>query len=172
MVKGEEKMERVEKIDGYSNWLDKVLSVLAVTCLLISVGLAFIGVILRYQFGVSYQVLEEICRYAIVYGVFIYIGPLIKKDEHIKMTFLDEKLGEKSKQLKDLLLSVILFISLVILSYASIIWVSSIYDMKLNTLSGEMLMVIPASAILIGMVLSAVYAALEVIKDVTLLKSE
>lgn len=165
-------MERIEKIDNYSNQLDKVLSILAVTCLIVSVGLAFIGVILRYQFGVSYQLLEEICRYAIVYGVFIYIGPLIKKDEHIKMTFLDEKLSVKSKLRKDLLLSIIMFISLVILSYASVIWVSSLYEMKLNTLSGEMLMAIPALAILIGMMLSTVYAALEIIKDVALLKNE
>lgn len=165
-------MERVEKINGYSDKLDKILSILAVACLLISVALAFLGVILRYQFGVSYQILEEICRYAIVYAVFIYMGPLIKKDEHIKMTFLDEKLGGKSLLIKDLLISSVLFISLVILSYASIIWVSSLYEMKLNTLSGEMLMAIPALAILVGMILSAFYAALEIVKDITLLKSE
>lgn len=165
-------MERIEKIDSYSNTLDKVLSILAATCLLVSVGLAFLGVILRYQFGVSYQLLEEICRYAIVYGVFIYIGPLIKNNEHIKMTFLDEKLSGNTRKVKDLLLSIILFVSLVILSYASIIWVTSLYEMKLNTLSGEMLMAIPAFAILLGMILSSIYAGLEIVKDITLLKNE
>lgn len=165
-------MGRIEKIDSYSNTLDKVLSVLAATCLLVSVGLAFIGVILRYQFGVSYQLLEEVCRYAIVYGVFIYIGPLIKNNEHIKMTFLDEKLSGKPKKVKDLLISVILFVSLIILSYSSIIWVTSLYEMRLNTLSGEMLMAIPAFAILLGMILSSIYAGLEVFKEMILLKSE
>lgn len=165
-------MERTEKIDSYSNKLDKLLGIIAVACLLISVGLAFLGVILRYQLGVSYQIMEEVCRYAIVYAVFIYMGPLIKKNEHIKMTFLDEKLVGKSLLIKDLLISSILFISLVTLSYASVVWISSLYEMRLNTLSGEMLMAIPAFAILLGMFLSAFYAALEVFKDVALLKSE
>ncbi|MUV06093.1 TRAP transporter small permease subunit [Planococcaceae bacterium Storch 2/2-2] len=160
----------VQSIDKKTETLDKILTFLAVTALLVSVILAFVGVILRYQFGVSYQILEEICRYAIVYAVFIYMGPLIKKDEHIKMAFLDEKLTGKSGYMKNTILNVVLFLSLCVLSYASVKWFYSIYQMKLHTLSGEMLMVVPAFAIVIGMALSILYTFMEILKGVHLIK--
>lgn len=158
-------MNRIEKLENSTRFLDKALEVTAVFCLILSVVLAFVGVVLRYQFGISYQILEEICRYAIVYGVFAYIGPLIKKNEHIKMSLLEDRLGGKSKHLVEFVIGVVLFISFVILFYAGVIWMSSIYSMELMTLSGEMLMVIPAFAIVAGMFFGCVYALLQVIVD-------
>lgn len=158
-------MNRIEKLENSTKFLDKALEVTAVFCLILSVVLAFVGVVLRYQFGISYQILEEICRYAIVYGVFAYIGPLIKKNEHIKMSLLEDRLGGKSKHLVEFVIGIVLFISFVILFYAGVIWMSSIYSMELMTLSGEMLMVIPAFAIVAGMFFGCVYALLQVIVD-------
>ncbi len=158
-------MNRIEKLENSTRFLDKALEVTAVFCLILSVVLAFVGVVLRYQFGISYQILEEICRYAIVYGVFAYIGPLIKKNEHIKMSLLEDRLGGKSKHLVEFVIGIVLFISFVILFYAGVIWMSSIYSMELMTLSGEMLMVIPAFAIVAGMFFGCVYALLQVIVD-------
>ncbi len=158
-------MNRIKKLENSTRFLDKALEVTAVFCLILSVVLAFVGVVLRYQFGISYQILEEICRYAIVYGVFAYIGPLIKKNEHIKMSLLEDRLGGKSKHLVEFVIGIVLFISFVILFYAGVIWMSSIYSMELMTLSGEMLMVIPAFAIVAGMFFGCVYAFLQVIVD-------
>ncbi|GIN92353.1 putative TRAP transporter small permease protein [Siminovitchia terrae] len=165
-------MNRIEKLENSTKFLDKALEVIAVFCLILSVVLAFVGVILRYQFGISYQILEEICRYAIVYGVFAYIGPLIKKNEHIKMSLLEDRLSRKSKHLVEFLIGIILFIAFVILFYAGIIWASSIYSMNLMTLSGEMLMVIPAFAIVAGMFFGCVYALLQMIIDFNLFRAE
>ncbi len=165
-------MNRIEKLENSTRLLDKALEIIAVLCLIISVVLAFAGVILRYQFGISYQLLEEICRYAIVYGVFAYVGPLIKKNEHIKMSLLEDRLSRKSKYLVEFLIGIILFIAFVILFYAGIIWMSSIYNMNLMTLSGEMLMVIPAFAIVAGMLFGCVYALLQMLIDFNLFRAE
>lgn len=158
-------MGKIEKLNSSTRHLDKALEIFAVACLVLSVALAFIGVILRYQFGMSYQLLEEVCRYAIVYGVFAYIGPLIKKNEHIKMSFLEEKLTEKNKHIMNFIINLILLFSFIVLFYAGVIWAYSIYQMELNTLSGEMLMIIPAFAIVAGMFLGCIYALLQLIKD-------
>lgn len=89
-------MNTVEKIDGYTKHFDKVLEIIAILTLIISVLLAFLGVILRYIYGLSYEILAEISTYSVVYGVFIYLAPLIKQSEHIKMDILHEMLrGEK-----------------------------------------------------------------------------
>ncbi|RST71830.1 TRAP transporter small permease subunit [Siminovitchia acidinfaciens] len=165
-------MNRIEKLENSTRFLDKALEVIAVFCLILSVVLAFVGVVLRYQFGISYQILEEICRYAIVYGVFAYIGPLIKKNEHIKMSLLEDRLAGKSKHLVDFVIGIIQFIAFVILFYAGVIWMSSIYSMELMTLSGEMLMVIPAFSIVAGMFFGCVYALLQLIIDFNLFRSE
>jgi len=158
-------MERIEKLNNSTRFLDKALEIFAVVCLILSVSLAFVGVILRYQFGVSYQLLEEVCRYAIVYGVFAYVGPLIKQNEHIKMSFLEERLTEKNKHIMNLIINGILLFAFIVLFYAGVIWAYSIYQMELNTLSGEMLMIIPAFAIVAGMFLGCIYALLQLIKD-------
>lgn len=165
-------MNRIEKLENSTRLLDKALEVIAVFCLILSVVLAFVGVVLRYQFGISYQIMEEICRYAIVYGVFAYIGPLIKKNEHIKMSLLEDRLAGKSKHLVDVVIGIILFIAFAILFYAGVIWMSSIYNMELMTLSGEMLMVIPAFSIVAGMLFGCIYALLQLIIDFNLFRSE
>src|SRR5699024_4985716 len=158
-------MERIEKLNNSTRFLDKALEIFAVVCLILSVSLAFVGVILRYQFGVSYQLLEEVCRYAIVYGVFAYVGPLIKQNEHIKLSFLEVLLTEKNNHIMNLIINVILLFAFIVLFYAGVIWAYSIYQMELNTLSGEMLMIIPAFAIVAGMFLGCIYALLQLIKD-------
>lgn len=165
-------MNKIDKLSNSTRYLDKALEVFAVMCLVLSVGLAFIGVILRYQFGLSYQLLEEVCRYAIIYGVFAYLGPLIKKDEHIKMSFLEEKLTAKNKHVMNFIINIILLFAFIVLFYSGVIWAYSIYQMELMTLSGEMLMIIPAFAIAAGMFLGCIYSLLQLIKDFLLIRIE
>ncbi len=162
-------MNTIKKLDR-TRFLDKTLEYIAVACLIISVIGAFVGVILRYQFGVSYQVLEEICRYAIVYGVFAFIGPLIKKDEHLKMSLLQDSLKGKAKNIIDLFISILLFASFLFLFWAGIKWSMSLLEMKIMTLSGAMLMFIPAMAIVVGMLFGCIYSIFQIFKDIYLIR--
>ena len=85
---GVEKLEKFQKLNSASKHLDKGLEPAAIVCLGISVIGAVVNVFLRYVLGMSYQVIEEICRYAIIYGAFLYVGRLIIKGEHLKMDIL------------------------------------------------------------------------------------
>lgn len=162
-------MSIVNKLNDSTRYLDKILEVLAVISILLSIVLAFYGVVSRYLFGLSSQIIIEGATYSIIYGVFLYIGPLIKYDEHIKMEILNEILGTKAKVIVNLFISVLSLFSFSILFYGSIYWAFSLLDMGARSLSGEFLLFVPALAIFIGMFLGALYSLLEVIKNVFLL---
>jgi len=165
-------MTLIKRMEASIRFLDKTLEYFAIFTITVSVLLAFAGVILRYQFGISYEILAEISTYAIVYGVFIYMGPLIKQNEHIKMTILQDLLKEKSKKYIDLFISLILFFSFLFLLYAGIGWISSLLEMKSKTLSGGMLLFIPALSIVIGMVFGLLYSTLEMCRTIFLIRSD
>ncbi|MDQ1001814.1 TRAP-type C4-dicarboxylate transport system permease small subunit [Neobacillus niacini] len=163
-------MEKLQKLDSATKHLDRGLEAAALICLVISVLGAIINVFLRYVLDMSYQIIEEICRYAIIYGAFLYVGPLIKKGDHLKMDILQGFLKGKSKSINNLLISILLFAAFVYLSWACIIWSLSLLSLNVMTVSGIMLMFIPALAIPIGMLLGSLYAFIQIIHDVYILR--
>lgn len=164
--KGDEcRMEKIRKIDSSTRYLDKALEYVALICLLISVIGAIINVILRYIFGMSFEIIEEICRYSIIYGVFAYIAPLIKRNEHLKMSILKDRLTGRIAKLNNLVISVFLFFAFIILFWSSIVWISSLISVGVMTVSGSMLMFIPALSIPIGMFLGALYSLVQIVSD-------
>ena len=59
--------EKIHKMESSTRVLDKGLEFVALLCLIVSVSLAVFGVFMRYFFGVSYGIIEEVCRYSIIY---------------------------------------------------------------------------------------------------------
>lgn len=160
-------MSIINKLNDSTRYLDKLIEIIAVITILFSVALAFCGVVLRYLFGLSFEIITEACTYTIIYGVFLYIGPLIKYGEHIKMKLLNEMLGENSKTIVNVFISLLSLFSFSVLFYGSIYWSFSLLDMGARSLSGEILLFVPALAIFIGMLLGIIYSLLETIKNVT-----
>ncbi|MEH7276704.1 TRAP transporter small permease [Neobacillus vireti] len=159
-------LEKIHETEVSTGLLDKGLEFIALGCLIISVSLAIFGVIVRYFFGVSFGIIEEICRYSIIYGVFAYIGPLIKKNEHIKMDLMENILKGKALLVNDLIISIILSFSYAFLCWTGIQWVISLYQLGIMTSSGLMLMVIPAFAIPFGMFFGWVYSLQQIFIDI------
>lgn len=164
-------MGKVNILEKLISLADKLLEYFAIFMIGCSVLLAFVSVILRYVFGVSYEILTEISVYTIVYGVFFYMGPLIRQNEHIKMSALHEILSKKVLSYIDLLINIILALVFAFLIYGGYGWSFSLLDMKIKTLSGGMLLFVPALAILIGMVIGLVYSLLEIIKGVKIISA-
>ena len=156
----------MKKIESSVRLLDKSLELFALFCLTVSVLLAVFNVAMRYFFDTSFGVIEEICRYSIIYGVFAYLGPLIKKDEHIKVDFLQSKLSGKVKDVNNLIISIVLLGAFTFLCWTSIQWVNSLYQMKLMSNSGSISMVIPTITVPIGMFLGCFYSVLQILTDV------
>lgn len=159
-------MEKTTRLEKSIDILDKLLEYFAIVMIGCSVLLAFLSVILRYIFGISYEVLTEISIYTIVYGVFFYMGPLIRQNEHIKMSAIHEVLSGKVLSYIDLLINIILVLTFAFLIYGGYNWSFSLLEMKTKTLSGGMLLFIPALAVLVGMIIGLLYSLLEIIKSV------
>ncbi|HZW67546.1 MAG TPA: TRAP transporter small permease [Pseudogracilibacillus sp.] len=164
-------MEKVDRIDRYTKLLDEILKYFSIFMIIISVTLAFLNMVFRYFFGISYEVWTEISTYSIIYGVFAYLGPLIKQGEHIKMDMLHEVLSKKILTYLDVFINLLLVASFSVLTYAGVHWVDSLIQMNTKTLSGGIYLYIPALAVVIGMALGIVYASLELVKSVILIKN-
>ena len=147
-------------------YLDKSLLYFSITCLIISVIGAMISVIFRYFLNTSFQILEEICRYAIVYGVFAYIAPLIKQKAHLKMDVLSNVFKGKLKYSINLFNSIFLFGVFAFLLWSSVNWTLSLLDMKIMTVTGTMLLFIPTIAVPIGMFLGCLYSLIQIVNDI------
>lgn len=164
-------MEKVDRIDRYTKLLDEILKYFSIFMIIISVTLAFLNMVFRYFFGISYEVWTEISTYSIIYGVFAYLGPLIKQGEHIKMDMLHEVLSKKVLNYLDVIINILLVASFVVLTYAGVLWVDSLIKINTKTLSGGIYLYIPALAVVIGMALGIIYASLEVVKSIRLIKN-
>lgn len=165
-IEGDNEMDKIQKIESSTRLLDKILEIIALACLIISVSLAIFGVIMRYFFDVSFEIVSELCRYFIIYGVFVYIGPLIKQNGHIKMDLIQGMVKGWVKKLISLIISILLFVSFAFLFWISVQWVNSLLQMNLMTSSGLMLTFIPALAIPIGMFFGCIYSFQQIIIDI------
>lgn len=147
--------------------LNNVLGIMVGLLILTSALLAFGSVVLRYSFGVSYGLIEELCRYIIVYAVMLYFGPLITRNAHLTMSFLPDMLSVAWRRQLDLGLYVLLSLLLLVLTIAALQWEFGLYDMNLLTMSGSLRAYVPSAALPLGVGLALVYAVMRVIYRVS-----
>jgi TRAP-type C4-dicarboxylate transport system permease small subunit len=143
--------------------LNALLWVVAVSLIWASAGLAFASVVLRYLFDASSAIVEELCRFSIVYAVLLYFGPLITRNAHLAMTVLSDLLPPRMHRSVDLVLSILLAVLLAGLLRAAWDWEAGLYGMNLTTMSGEMKAWVPSAALPIGTALALVYTLFRVV---------
>ncbi|NYE04273.1 TRAP-type C4-dicarboxylate transport system permease small subunit [Bacillus niacini] len=158
-------MNSIKRLESSTRVLDKILEVSSLSLLIISTILALFNIAMRFFFDTTYSLVEELCRYTIIYGTFMYLGPLIKKDEHIKMDFLNSVLKGRLLQINSLLINIILLASCAVLFWTGTQWVISLFQLGIKTTSGTMLLALPSLAVPIGMFFACVYSILLIIID-------
>jgi len=158
-------MYSIKRLESSTRLLDKILEVSALSLLVISATLALFNIATRFFFDTSYSLVEELSRYTIIYATFMYLGPLIKKDEHIKMDFLNSILKGRWLQINNLLINIIVLASCVVLFWTGTQWVISLFQLGIKTTSGTMLIAIPSLAIPLGMFFACLYSILLIVID-------
>lgn len=143
--------------------LNRVLAGVTVTLLTLSVVLASVSVVLRYLFGSSWAIIEELCRFFIVYSALLYFGPLITRNAHLAMSILTDMLPPRLYRGFDLVMHLLLAMLLAGLFTAAWQWESGLVVMGLTTMSGDMKAWIPSAALPLGVGIALVYAVLRVI---------
>lgn len=89
----------MKKIVGFFDGFDKVLSVISSLTLFVMMVWIFLDVTLRYFFNTPIQgTIELTGEYLMVLLVYLAISQTQKHDEHVRVTFLEEKFSEKMKK--------------------------------------------------------------------------
>lgn len=143
--------------------LSAILKVIAVALLGTSAGLAFFSVVMRYAFGSSYAIVEELCRFTIVYAVLLYFGPLITRNAHLRMTIVTDALPARAARWLDIVMTALMAALFVALFVAALNWEKGLYAMGLATMSGEMKAWIPSAALPVGIALGLLYTVFRLI---------
>ncbi|MCB1342869.1 MAG: TRAP transporter small permease [Pseudooceanicola sp.] len=147
--------------------LNRVLAALAVLLFATSTALAFASVVMRYAFGSSYAIVEELCRFTIVYAVLLYFGPLITRNAHLRMTILTDALKGRAARVTDTLMTAVMLLLIGALFYASIRWEMGLVSMGVTTMSGEMKAWVPSAALPVGLALGVIYTLFRLVYVLT-----
>lgn len=143
--------------------LNRLLGGVVVTLLSFSAFVAALGVALRYFAGSSYDLLEELCRIAIVYASFLYIGPMITRNAHLTMSFVTDALSRTARRWFDLCLYAGMTALIAWLLVAAWRWEMAIKMMGMRSMSGDMEAWIPSAALPVGLAIALLYSALRVL---------
>ncbi|MGB9699282.1 MAG: TRAP transporter small permease [Thermodesulfobacteriota bacterium] len=144
--------------------LDRFLFVITGFALIFSTLLTFIGVFLRYIFGISFEWNEELCRYSMILIVYLWAGTMIRKKEHIYFNLISDRFKGRVQ----LIHSFIVALLTVSLGLPIILWgfelVNNAKASELRTLS-LLFPLWPAYALVpIGMIFITIYAFLEILR--------
>jgi TRAP-type transport system small permease protein len=154
----------LQSVERANTILDRWLMVITGTALVFATVLCFMGVILRYGFGISYEWNEELCRYSMIIIVYLWAGAMIRSKQHIYFSLWSDTLKGKKQDAHRFATSLIT----AILGIPLIVWgfqlTANTYDNQLRTMS-LLFPLWPAYAILpIGIALIEIQAIFDIIR--------
>ncbi len=151
---------RLQRAEGVAN---RILAGVAVTLLSASAAMAVAAVAMRYLFGISSDLIEELCRFTVVYAALLYLGPLITRNAHLTMGLFTDMLSPEAARRYDLVIHALVALLLAGLFVAAWNWEAGIFAMGMSTMSGAMPAWIPSAALPLGVGIGFLYALLRVI---------
>lgn len=141
-------------IDLFSTWA-------AVACLLVNVGVALFGVVMRYGFAASPIWTDELARYTLIWAVMLAGAAAVRRGEHMQIDLVVEALPARMARVVDaarrlVILAVLGFMTLMGAYYASKVW-------GMTTLAMNIPRTIPVASVPVGMGLMLVqYVLLQI----------
>lgn len=89
----------MKKLNRLSQILEGTLQAGAGIFLILILGIVFIEVVSRYCFSTSHDFMEEFSRWAQIWLVFLILGVLAKRRQHVGIEILPKKVPEKYKRI-------------------------------------------------------------------------
>lgn len=81
-------------------WFEEIVSGIF---FLVGIFLIFYGVFMRYIVNDPQAWVEEVARYTIIWGTFLGFGMALKHNQHIQVDILYDQLGERGKNVMNLI---------------------------------------------------------------------
>lgn len=89
-----------QTLDRTVETLGIILTRLGYAALIFTTAIVFVAVVMRYGIGISFGWLEELAKQGILVMVFLVMGVLALKGEHMRFTFISDRFtGRKAEYL-------------------------------------------------------------------------
>lgn len=150
-------------IDRAAGRLAAFIDWFGIAFLTISAAVAFTSVVMRYGFGESDQMVEEISRYSILFACFLLVGPALFRGQHIAVDVLSKALPAKTHRYWEFAQRVIFLLVVSVLFWSGLIWVSDQYKYGLTIFGSSTPAWIPAISVPLGMGVAVLFGISEVI---------
>lgn len=135
---------------------------IAIALLVVSAAVAFLSVVLRYGFGQSDQLLEEISRYTVLYACFLLVGPCMLRRQHISVDVISASLSPAVQRLWNVFLRLVFLAVVVVVFWSGLVWVLDQYRYGLTIFGSTMPAWLPAVSVPLGMGVAVVFGLVEV----------
>ncbi|MBC7133550.1 MAG: TRAP transporter small permease [Roseovarius sp.] len=153
-------------VDRLMGRLGSLIDGFGVVMIVISAGLAFMSVVLRYGFGFSSQLIEEISRYTVVYACFLFVGPLLRKHEHISVDVVSQAVPETSGRILSLLKAVVFLWIALLVFRSGWVWVADLHRYQMTVIGGTMPAWLPSLSVPVGLGMAVLFGVGEVLRAV------
>lgn len=80
------------------NYLEVVFANLSALMILLATAFCFGEVVSRYVFHTSHPWIEELVKFLVIYGVFLMAGPGLRRNVHVRVTLLVERLSLRNRR--------------------------------------------------------------------------
>ncbi len=156
--------ETIKRADRFVEAIDHPIMVAGLICMTASAGMLFVGVILRYFFGQTFAVIEELSVNLVIWAVMLFGGPVFKRGSHVGMEFLAERLHGTKRAIHQLILDIALLGICFLLLWKGIEVVQVIYESGKTTHSGDLDVWYLMMAVPVGAAIYGAYGIAEIIK--------
>jgi len=148
-------------LDRGAGRLAKLIDWVCITFLIISASVAFISVVLRYGFGESEQMIEEIARYSILFSCFLLVGPALFRRQHIAVDVVSNMLPAKVHLYWEFGQRLVFLVVVAMLFWSGVIWVSDQYRYGMTIFGSSTPAWIPAISVPLGMSIAVLFGISE-----------
>jgi TRAP-type C4-dicarboxylate transport system permease small subunit len=156
----------VKKIDAWVERVDGPIVAGGVIALSASASLLFAGVILRYFWGTTVDIIEELSANLVVWAVMFLGGPTFKLGSHVAMDFLAEKLKGKVRVFHQIFINIVLLMMCGLLVWKGIEVVQLVFQSGRTTISGELSLWYMMIPVPMGAFIFCFYLICEIAKNV------
>lgn len=151
--------------------LEALIDWFGIVMIVISAGLAFMSVVLRYGFGFSAQLIEEISRYTMVYACFLFVGPLLRKNGHIRVDVVSGLLTVAMNRLLQFVMALVFLLVAIIVFRSGWLWVADLHRYQMTVIGGTMPAWLPSLSVPVGLGMAVLFGAGEALRTLLALIS-
>ncbi len=160
-------------ISRVADIVDKPLGYVSLASMVLATLLTFVGVILRYIWGISYPWNDEFCCLCFILIIYFWAGPMIRTGGHLSMEMLSSRIqSSRGKAIHTLVIYVIQLVFCIFLVWWGVDMVKLALLMELKSMSLYFPMAYFYLAVPIGAGFMGFYSLLEILKSVAVLVSK